>query len=881
MYKKSIALFLISTLSLSLSSCSAWVSNTGSNISSVTSNSISSSAPKIEQSGPLSLGEIEFQSEQNVRTQENIISLQKDVDFLQQQAAYLQRSAGLLQEYSTMPVEIDDTGLTVAQKEAAIAKEYKFWAELTAQRQQEALKAFESAKLKQGQIWRLQNQMNTIPQRGLKTQADDSNTALKTTEAKIAQLQATIDPIEKQILETMTTAIAKQGQLNTPNLTTADKLKLTDEIKNLNISLFELQQKLLIAKNDLALEQENLLVLRKTIAYEAAQSKEQELKKQMDAAIKDQNDVNNQLTALLAEKDKTSENAKRLAQQLDQLPGVVSAACSSTIQERQRELSFEESSRNAIVAKRDSLLGELNTALKPLQDAFDAEEKNRAWLATTRGNNKPTPVYRASMEALLAREAEITRQMNEIRARYSAALTDLNNQVAQRDSSLALARDRFNAAQDYCKQQTALLEQVKKDYANNELSTKEIQAKIEPAQKQLTSLQSTLQQINVELSNYQTEIRKIDVEKNELMLTSAKNEADRKNQKEKAISEAETAKWLTLKRAEEQKQEILNKDPDEQKRQEAIKKAEEEQLAAIQKAEEEKLLAAKKELEEQTKAKEQEKIKLAELMKKIEDVQKSAPQTSTLPSFQPLIIPQTTPIPQPSVSPSAPKEVVFGGEKPTVQKSPSSSNTQYDIKILPESLNVQQNNTVTMRVFIKDSNGNYVTDNVKVESLNPDIAKVVKTEKIGNDLMVELYAVGSGEAKIKITVAESKIVSVFSTVVSQTPELQVWAISIPADNPPDPAPTQILWSGVEGADNYKIYIQNVDGTWITALDGDAATSPYTPGINCPGFPDCSSWGFRIQTLESSETYNVWVKAFKGLVEIRQSNTLKILVDSMR
>ena len=877
MYKKSISLFLISTLSLSLSSCSFGGNNTSSNISPVTSNAISSSAPS-EQAGPVSLGEVGLKSQQNVTTQEQVITLQKEVNFMQQQAVSLQDQANLLQEAASMTIRVekpdpsapDDPNITMEQRKTEVAKQMQELSKLATDKQLEATKAFEEINGKQSEVWKLQGQFNTIPQSGMKVQAEATITAA---EAKIADLQRSINAIQAKIAQLQAAIATSQSKLQSAQ-TASEKTKLTDEIKNTQISLLDTQRSLMEEQNKLALEQENLLVLRKKEVSENEQAKQQEIKKQLDDTTNFQNDLNNKYNELNAAYDNNEKKMQTdglnnmlalIKRRLIEIP-VESKNYEISIEQMRREISALEIAKPQIVQAQRS-------AAESLQNSINASSLYLANLNTNKANALRWWnfigywIYSDMYNKELAKYKALVAQRNSVITSYSNQLNACVNKINEKNRDIRWITDALERNKKY-------FSELQEEYNNlsKDLTWRlETRKKLDQMRADMDLANKKAQEENAQYSASKEQLRKIEEEKAWLQAENAKKEADRQAALLKKTREIEAAKQAAIKAAE-----LANMD---------IAKQEAARLDAMRKAEEEKLAAQKKAFEEEEMARKEKEAKEAELKKqqeKLEAEQKELEEKARkeqeakdaeLKRQQELLVTQPpSPIAIPVlVLPSAPV--------PTPTPTPSSTVNTPVITIVPGSISLTQNNTAIMRVFVKDADGKYITDDsVNIESLNPSVAKIKKIEKGLIEFLVELEFVSAGDAKIKVSTITSKTISVVTTAASTSSyQLPIWAVSTQGDTPT--YQTKIVWSSVTGADSYKLYVQK-DGAVVYVIQGDVVTSPYEipagkycDATNCNGFSIALFCGDN--QLSKDGIYKVWVEAWNGATKLITSSTIKI------
>ena len=924
MYKKSISFFLISTLSLSLSlsSCSPGVNNTGSNVATVTSsNVVSSVAPKTEQTGPLSLGEIEIQTKQNVNAQEQIITLQKNVNFLQQQAISLQEEANLLQEGAVMTIRIekdastpDDPNITMEQRKAEVEKQMKEMAKLAADKQQEAIKAFAEANAQQEEIWKLQGQINTIPQSGLKTQADDPNTAISESEAKIAKLRVLIADIQSRIDKIQQEIADNQSKLAAAR-TATEKINLTDKIKNLRLSIFAPQQELQKTINDITLEQENILVLQKAIAADAARNKEKELLSQLDKDKAQRDSFQKFVAELNAGQATLVDKYNRLTEEIKKQSNAVNSGCAIPGQLR-KDLSAREAFRADVVAKKNDVINANNATLKKIQDRITAKNNQITAYTAQRDNAQRwwnfigASIYAAERDKAINEARGLNAEYTMMKSMLETNLNAYNDKLRQLDIEIASLRNTLANAENYCNQQKALYDKLVKDADAAKFSYQDLYKQVNGASSDLKHMEDYIQVQAANEQQMNQEARNLEAAEAALRMESAKKEADRQAQLAAALKKAEEEKQKTIKEAEEFINATLN---DEKARLAAIKKVEAAELEAIKKAEEAKLAAqqkAEQERQAELKKQQEEAEKQAILKAKQEaerlavikaeearlaaeklEAEKKAAEEAALKAKQEAeqkeleaklaeekARKEKEAMKSPSPYPSA-TSVPVATPKPVTSSYPidySSYSMGYpSVTIVPGSISLTQNNTAIMRVFVKDADGKYITDDsVKIESLNPSIAKIVKIEKGSIEFIVELGFVGAGEAKIKVST--SKTISVFTTTISPPSEHKIMAISV---NSP-----QLLWDKIEGALGYQVVITRVDNPEIQVvyeltsynfydLSEKLCTDPVCNGFTIAdvGPPPCDD-----TLIQKNVEYNVLVKAMKDeLTPMYTFPTIKI------
>ena len=880
MYKKSISILLISTLSLSvsLSSCSIGVSNTGKNISSVTSSPISS-AQKIEQAGPLSLGESGFKSQQNIIIQEQVISLQKEVNFLQKQAVYLQEQANLLQEAASLTIRIEnpdnsvsvEPNITMEQRKAEVARQQQEMAKLAGDKQNEATKAFDEVNAKQAEIWKLQEQINIIPQTGLKTQAD----------APADDTRIQLQEILRQINENM-------REINSLGEFSPQMMLRTAQLLRIRLDLYRQYEEL---QDSLCFKHENLLVSVQATNDETDQIKNKEIKRYIDETAKFQNDLSNQYNDLNSYDvtDLLTQQEKKINEQ------------KSYIDQLQSWLDSVEKEKTALVNEKDRLKQALTNALAPIQDLIQQSENTIKDLTSKKDNSLKWlnlvgyRIYSGMLDKARVQYNSLLNQRSSVTSDNNYSTLGLSIRIAKKNNDIQSMKNTLNNAKTGLAKLQEIYDQTRNNLNLNNPETLKI------IKQMLNEMNIANKKIQDEYDKYaklQEEINKLEAEKTALRLDSSKKETERQADLAKKIKELEDQKQAAIKAAE------------------ADEKA---RLEIIMKAEAEKLNVEKQVIEEQENARKEKEIVQTDLNNKENLIINNNPNISTTDapvvssSSGPIVISSSSPTPVVSsssgpivISSSSPTPVVSSSSGPIVissgpiiisSTSPTPgggpiisseiggfiggggivSSTQ-NITLLPELVNITQNNTASIRIFVKDSNGQYITDgSVKIESLNSSIVKINKIEKGSIEFIVELGFVNAGEGKIKVTTSTgvTKTISVFTSAASSSsPQLMVISVQ---------GTTQIAWSNVAGAASYKLYIKRINNSAMV-VDGTTQTSPYTPALcNALGMIPQTD-GFRIAgtcddtTIQKNLEYNVWVEAIKadGTTVIYTFQTVKIL-----
>ena len=880
MYKKSISLLLISTLSLSLSSCSIGVNpNVVTDSPTLASNPVTISITKpAEQAGPLSLGEAGLKLQQDSIAQEQILRLQKEVNFLQKQALYLQEQANLLHEASRMTVRIvkpvsapDDPGITMEQRKAEAEKQLKEFARLAEEKQKAATKAFGELNLKQAEIMKLQGEINTIVQSGMKIQAEDNSSELNALNISINEISSKITRLQAEIAD-------RQLKLQSAQ-TAAEKIKLTDEIKNKQTELLDSQYSLVEAQNKLSLEMENIPIFMHESMIKNQETKRDEIKKQLDDMVNFQNYLKKKYDIF---NNSNWVNQKLILQNTQTDCEKKILETNTNIAQLQSWLDAAQKEKAALIVARDKAVKDGPNELLSIQNAINASSSELARLASERDklhrfwNGSGYAFYSVLYSKELENYNNLVAQRDFITSPYNS-ISNYNLRIAEKDKYITDLKDKITSMKAWINELQAINKETK-DYL--EMYQGDINESVHKKYLMGTELEEIAKNIqlkNEEYNSYNNAISGLSMVWVRLMMESETNKAKRMIALYEKKREIEAQKQAAIKAAEDS---MLD-----------IQKQEDARLEAIRKAEEEKLAAEKKALEEAEKARKEQEAKDEELKKQQELLLKGgtdlipggnilniAPSPTATLRFQP-IKPVTTPTPTPVQTPvPAPSASLAGGLDLTpgnnilnIAPTPTPSPTPFSITILPESVNITQNNTASMRIFVKNGDGKYVTDDsVKIESLKPSIIKINKIEKGSIEFIIELGFTGAGEGQIKVSTAGgvSKTISVYTSASSSSSPLQVLTVTTPTT-------TSIGWNAIAGATSYKVYITDKLANTLLTDYPESVSAPdtnFTP-------PLCGPDNFSILDacvgLTQDKEYIVQVKAVNGSGEFLSSTPITI------
>ena len=260
----------------------------------------------------------------------------------------------------------------------------------------------------------------------------------------------------------------------------------------------------------------------------------------------------------------------------------------------------------------------------------------------------------------------------------------------------------------------------------------------------------------------------------------------------------------------------------------------------------------------------------------------TAPPTITPPTSPPSTILIITPPPSPPTA------------LPTITPPPPI------ITMLPGSLSLAQNNSASLRVMVRDSKGAFITsDDVKIESLDPSIAKIMSISKTSMDFSLDILGASSGPTtKIKVTykgIAKDIDVSVIPqpSVFQPTPfppfsvlfatlrdgNTEIYRMNPDGSNPinvtnnsageinPDVSPNgmKILFDSTR-VGHTEIYLMDRDGTNQTRLTNDGTYN----STNAKWSPDGTKITFISKRVGGNP--NIYVMNADGSNQIQLTNT---------